>query len=893
MENVIIRYSEGHDNLGKVKNVEKSWGDFKKMLSQPARTKESYVDYIRLSVAEKLKLKQASGFFCGAFCKNGSRRKENVGDRVILTLDLDENAKAVLDSYQNGTNQICQAESFIQTTRSHSPDHPKFRMVILLDRSIDKEEHQALSRIVAHKVDPSMRSIDPVSHRMAQMMFKPTATRDGEFIFHECRTGKALNVDKVFAAFKRKSGDWRDVSLLPKNPEHEDMLRDTMEKAEDPWAKDGPVGTFCRAWPIEDLIAEHLAEFYYAVDDDTGSEPRYTPVGSSGAAGVVVYEDGRFIYSNHTTDPIAGMNVNAWDLYRLCKFADLDDGVDNRTSVGNLPSSKAMLKFVQGEPRYRQQAIDEKYDFDEELDNAFSDEDVADAEFTNDESERKLSNSPTSATEPQQDQSIFNPRWFQEDIEFDAQSKIKNTLPNTWRILANDNRTRGKLALNEFTGQPVVRDTIDPKIDGVAKFHCLDKMNGTMLTDKFDAMLRCILSEAIKKPKYAMNPRQLDLKEAVMTVAEYKKFHPIRDLLNSLTWDGVERLKTVLHRYMGTPDDAYHREVFMIWLVALVVRQFEPGAKFDQMIVLEGVEGGERKSTFCEKLALDKYHVDVNCDLSDSAKVVEKIAGCMVGEFAEMKSHNKTDSETIKSMLSRNVEQVRLAYAKRPETYLRQTVFIGTTNKTAYLKDPSGARRYWPVRVMKTRDDPIDTEAFEEEYPQLLAEAVHLYREKRRAKPTGSLRLDLQSEEARAEQRLKVKIADQETPEKVLAGQIDEWMLTPTTKANILGGEENFADEDDETQCLRIRTCGKEIAVEVMEKSNMTLLDSYQISAAVELCKTLRQTGVQKRFPKGYGKQREYLFAIDTPTPKEMALGYREITDSNSAVPLGVPHNED
>src|SRR5690606_14169345 len=130
--------------------------------------------------------------------------------------------------------------------------------------------------------------------------------------------GDLLDPDEMFAWFEENDGDWHDISALPLF-DGEETHRKHADKAEDPWLKPGMIGNWCRAWPIEDAIAEFLSDVYIPGSGGTG-KPRYTYTGGSASNGAVVEDDGRFLYSHHGTDPVGEQLVNAWDLIRIHKF---------------------------------------------------------------------------------------------------------------------------------------------------------------------------------------------------------------------------------------------------------------------------------------------------------------------------------------------------------------------------------------------------------------------------------------------------------------------------------------------------------------------------------------------------------------------------------------------
>ncbi len=661
MHDQIIRYSEGRKNLGKVTNRQKSWGDFKNMLRKPVRSTETYKTYSKMPLAQKLELKASDGYFFAAPCRGGSRKKEDVLDRDILTIDVDENAEELFEELQQKEgNWLHDYEYFIQTSRSHNPEHPKFRIVILLAEGVDRHTHGPLSRIVSSYINPDMTAIDPVSHRMAQMMFKPTASKDGAFKFH-ANKGKALDPNEILDEF---TGDWTNYADLPFNPEREKNVRDTSQKAEDPLEKEGPVGIFCRAYPISLAIETFLSDEIVPADDGTaGGEPRYTPVGSTGSSGMVIYDNDTFIYSNHTSDPIAEQNVNAWDLVRLYKFNTEDE--DDDTPMAKRPSWKKMMDFAKADDGYRAQVQHEKYqnildfteddvedgDFDTERDD-YDDDDVRESENDTerdddinslyDEIDEEDSSTQESGkkvdkkkkkkakkTKVEDDGIKYDPDWFG-NLDFDKTEGLKPTLSNVRKIIRNDKRLKRKFGYNEFLAVPVLKATIRTQLADLADFECRKpKRGGDTLTDRLDDTIRAMLSE---KGGYNISVTDRDIKSGVMLSALERPFHPIRDMFTKFAddWDGKPRLATVAHRYLGLPQSESSAETFTKAMIALVGRQFEPGLKFHNMMVLQAPKGGEGKSTFTEIMGFKEFHTDLNVDLGDNAKVVEGLQGKII-----------------------------------------------------------------------------------------------------------------------------------------------------------------------------------------------------------------------------------------------------------------------
>jgi predicted P-loop ATPase len=212
--------------------------------------------------------------------------------------------------------------------------------------------------------------------------------------------------------------------------------------------------------------------------------------------------------------------------------------------------------------------------------------------------------------------------------------------------------------------------------------------------------------------------------QAVAVRAAECAFHPVRDFLNGLRWDGTPRVGGWLHAYLGAADNEYHEQIGTMFLIAMVARVMRPGAKADYMMVLEGPQGA-RKSTACRILGGDWFSDSMPALSSDAVRVSMHIRGKWLIEIAEMSSMNKAESAELKAFITRPVEQFTGKYARLEEAEPRQCVFIGTTNEAAYLRDATGGRRFWPVTVGAM----IDTDALARDRDQLFAEALQLYRQ--------------------------------------------------------------------------------------------------------------------------------------------------------------------
>ncbi len=311
-----------------------------------------------------------------------------------------------------------------------------------------------------------------------------------------------------------------------------------------------------------------------------------------------------------------------------------------------------------------------------------------------------------------------------EMLETTEKGQVRSMITNAETILSYDPLLRDSIRYNELT----------QRVDIVKPLGWDRGETGSALTDNdlYNIHLYCERTYGISNLK--------TIEEALHIVADRNKYHPIRDFLNSLEWDGQERVRFALRHFLGADASDYTYEILKFFMLGAISRVFRPGVKFDYIICVVGDQGAG-KSTFFRLLAVeDEWFTDDLKDL-ESNKVFEKLQGHWIIELSEMLATNNAKSnEAIKSFLSRQKEIYRTPYERYPKDRPRQCVFAGTTNKSSFLpSDRTGNRRFLPILCKESEAEVfiLDNEVESREYiRQMWAEVMEIYRR-------GNVRLKL------------------------------------------------------------------------------------------------------------------------------------------------------
>ena len=344
---------------------------------------------------------------------------------------------------------------------------------------------------------------------------------------------------------------------------------------------------------------------------------------------------------------------------------------------------------------------------------------------------------------------------------------------------------------------------------------------------------------------------------AFSRVAMERRFNPLRDYLDGLPdWDGVERIPELLIRYMKADDTEYVRTVTKKTFTAAVARIYQPGIKFDCMLVLDG-EQGIGKSTLFKELAGEEYFSD-SLQLSDmdSKAAAEKIQGFWICEIAELAGMKKADIEEVKSFLSSSDDKFRPSYGKTVESHPRQGIMVASVNgDRGYLRDITGNRRFWVVKLHQTEQ--VKTFEFsEEDRDQIWAEAKHYFQAGEKLYLEGAL-----VEDAAEVQR---DAMEEDERQGMVEVYLETLLPENWNDMDLYARRAYLHNIDDPTitrgSVRRETVSNVEIWCECYCKplSDLKPSDSYAIMALMEKVDGWKRSKTRKRMPI-YGQQRVYV----------------------------------
>ncbi len=742
------------------------WDAFVEVLRRVRRTDETMEEFDHMDKTNKDKIKNGKAFV-GGLVKGGRRKKGNIINRWLITLDADNADEYFADKV---AFLIGQYAYVLYSTHSSRPNKLKYRLVCPVDHAICPDQYAAVSRKIAYLI--GMHYFDKTTYDVHRLMYLPSCSKDAKEVFIE-NLGPPVDVDYILGLYI----DWHNPAEWPRHIDEDKDITASLKVLGNPKDKQGTIGQFCNVYGMVEGIEKFLFDVYEA----TGDENRWTFRGGSSFGGMRIY-DNSWAYSEHQSDPAnTGHCLNIFDLVRIHKFGFMDKDVKEHTPITKYPSYQAMMEFVANDPEVKKALM-------QEIRNEFqileSDEDLEDS------------------------------------IEFNPKTTLPYPTAKNAEILLRCGEFKGILAYDAFGNTEVIRGPLPWR--GLERPLCEYEpwlgADDNRLEHYFDK-------------KYEFKSAKT-LRNAFTEVVHMNAFHPIKEYLNPLTWDGTQRIDRMMPNYLGADDTHYVRSVTRIMFVAAVKRIYEPGCKFDEMLVLVGPQGSG-KSSILAKLGRKWFSDSLRS--FENKEAGEHLQNGWIFEISELSAMKKSEVEEVKAFISKTDDRYRVAYDRQVSEFPRKCVFIGTTNNRNFLKDTTGNRRFLPVNVDPTKaiynhwehltDAVID---------QIWAEALYLYN------AGESIRLD---QEATMEaERQQQRHMEQDTRE----GIIQEWLESPVQAGfpAVSPGE------------LRKRVCATQILIECLGSK----LSDLRPHHSKEICDIMRKMPGWKELEKRvrvdhYGQQ--------------------------------------
>lgn len=786
------------------------WSSFVDRIRQPKRSVETLTMYLSMSKAEQDRLKDVGGFVGGKL--KGERRKaDQVLFRDLIALDLDQIPAGGTQDIQGRVEELgCAAALY--STRKHRPAEPRLRILLPTNRSMTPDEYEPCARKAAELIGLSF--CDPTTFEISRLMYWPSCCADAQYVFW-AHDKPFVDVDGLLNRYE----NWKDVSQWPVVEGETKKIQRSAVKQGDPTEKPGSIGAFCRIYDVPDAIETFLSDVY----TPSALPGRYSFAGGSTSGGAVLYNDGAFLYSHHASDPAGGRLCNAFDLVRLHLFGEEDANAEPNTPETRLPSQEAMGRFALEHEAVRRDLNRQRQEEAEQSFGDFMDSiPIESADADNSEETDFL------------DKLDLHPRT----------GDVKPTVDNILLILKHDPKLKGKIVLDEFSHRRLLRGQVPWERSG----------SDRRWSDADDAGLRWYLERSYRVSATAKTD------DALAIISNHNRIHVVRDYLKRLAWDEADRADTFFIDYLGAEDTPYVRMATRKFLVAAVARVMRPGCKFDNMLIPNGPQG-IGKSTAVRKLGMGWFNDNIRT--FEGKELLEAILGSWIIEVSELDAMNKSEVERVKQVLSQQEDVQRMAYARHAEEYLRQCVFIGTSNQKHFLRDMTGGRRFWPIDVgvvapkLSVFDD-LDPPTVD----QIWAEAVLRFEQGE----TLYLPRDIE-EAARQEQEAHREESPREGAIRAFVEKEVplDWQKMSLEERKLFWQTEDIGEAETRP---RDRICAQEIWCECLggDLKFMKRMDAMEINGILSMLAGWKRTKSGAQMGAGYGYQKGFLRVGSTKT---------------------------
>lgn len=604
-------------------------------IGTPARSPETLEQYLVMPKAQQDNLKDVGGYVAGVF--SGTRRKSGaIVSRWAVTLDADNIPPGATDDVLrrvDGFNCLYAVHS----TRKHSPSAPRLRIILPLNRDVMPDEYEPIARRLAEWL--GMELFDPTTFEASRFMYYPSVCADATYIYTYADRA-LIDADAMLRTYT----DWHDHTQWPRSlrdQKRTDAILGRAQRQADPESKGGVIGTFCRLYDISRVISEIIPGVYTPCDGD-----RYTYAKGTTTGGAVAYDNGKFLFSHHATDPASGVLCNAFDLCRIHRFGELDDAAPAGAFGNQLPSFKAMKAFAENLPDVKQQTEEER---GKEVLEDFGDL----AQQVENDPERKAAIG----------------RLEGEPLTTTLAKQVLDLLGITTRLNIISNEA-------EIAGAP-------------------RSWSHENAANNLPTLIRdfCRRAGVIGVSKDA-------IMDSFALINDEQRFNPVLAELYSVRWDSIDRLPTI-YAILGQTN-ALPQLLIRKWLhqcVAMAHNDIRRPYGADGVLTLTGT-GGIGKTSFFRWLAMEPqwFRESVTLDPKNKDDTI-KALNVWVAELGELEKSLRADLPWLKGFLTQTTDNIRAPYARNATTRPRRTSFCGTVNQDEFLIDPTGNRRFWTVPV--------------------------------------------------------------------------------------------------------------------------------------------------------------------------------------------------
>jgi len=699
---------------------------FKVFKEKAIRTKETQDEYKKGDAEFRQKCKDKGAFIMGTATDN-RRYTHSILTRNMITLDLDYCPANIIDIIKKAIEENkLPYRFFIYSTHSHTPESPRLRMIIPLQKAVAPEQYEPVGLVIAKQV--GMEYFDATTFQANRIMFYPSVSVDGEYyceLFNE-ELGDA-DPDELLNQYL----DYNNIEEWQRPHWIEGKKRDSLEKKniqDSTKTKYRIVNAFNTEYDIRTAIEKFLPHIYKKERNG-----RYTFIGASAYAGLVVIND-QYAYSHHANDPAQGKLRNAFDLVSIHLFGERTPDEETKdydmaqsfskmcewikVELPNVVQHMPAMVKAKEEYEVRQKAIQEVISAKEE-------------KKSSDKNKKSEGDAGNSGDGTEKKDLPADPYAWIAELETNKAGRFLSSPENISKILSNDPLLKDLFFFDTLKGS--ICFSRPPYWD-------LEKQVGDSIVDGDDIHLRT----HFRRPPYRIEAKDI-IYDELFVMAYKKRINYVKKFISELpAWDGTPRCEELFIKLFDVTDDAFTREASKKWLVGHIARIIKPATKFDYSILLIGAVG-IGKSVFGRSLATPHWGKDITTidnqrhSFMDSEIPIgskegyDLIRGKTIVEIAEFDKYvKKFDQATLKAFMTSTTDEYREFYGKRAIEVKRSCVFIATTNSFSAIKDPENERRLMPFvsRLAKHHAKIYEPDLWSEEIRnQVLAEALHYYQE--------------------------------------------------------------------------------------------------------------------------------------------------------------------